>query len=272
LLTLVFDIDALKDLDETLRDKVEAEAKKAMEVLSQQTMTKVQELAQSELHSTREKYLENLSYFQAAENTWVINLDEKALWIEEGMEPHSMLDQLLASPKAKIGKKGRYITVPFDQSKRTSSQTSYQTDLTQAIKKELKSQKLPGLGVIEKGVDGKPKLGTLHRLNVPTPLKTHEGPGQGRGAIGQPRQGVTGIPHLQGVRISQHKLPGGRVVKTAMTFRTASESQRGKGVWEHPGTDEKLLLDKAFAWAQQELNGTIIPQILQAVQDGWSRG
>jgi hypothetical protein len=269
---LTFDIDCLKNLEKTIRDDVERHAKDAMTGLANQAHAKLIELAQRDLHSTREKYLDSVSFFEAAEGMFVLAIDEKAMWIEEGLEPYNMIDTLLKSPKAKHGKNGKYMTIPFDQKGKASSQTSYQTDLTNAIKTELKSRKLPGLSTIEKGIDGKPKTGLIHKLDVKTPLKTHQGPGQGKGAIGQPRQGVTGIPHLQGLRIYQHKLNSGKVVKTAMTFRTVSESQRGSGAWDHPGVDGKLLIDKTYEWCLEEYHGAILPQILERIKDGYDNG
>jgi very-short-patch-repair endonuclease len=65
------------------------------------TYSKVVELANERLHSTRSKFMDGLTTFQLDSSTFVINLDASAAWINDGMDAHSMLESLLASPKAK---------------------------------------------------------------------------------------------------------------------------------------------------------------------------
>lgn len=254
----------------TLAKEFEAQAKKAMEeglhALAVQTHAHIVEEVQQKLHSSREKYLDAL-HIREEDGAWFITLDEEAMFIEEGMEQHEMIDDLLKSPKAKTAADGsKYMVVPFKHNKGPASQTPAQKSLADTIKKELKSRG-GSWGKMEKNADGSMKTGLVHSFDImKEPIKTHEGPGQGHGPIGSVRQGNTGIPHLQGVRVYQKEIKGANgkthMEKSVMTFRVASSKQKGSGKWVHPGLEAKLFLDEAAEWAQKEFEGKIREGIL----------
>lgn len=270
MLLLNLDIGPFIDLKQHLRSDVEAAMAKATRDLSHQAHAHIVEQVQSKLHSTRQKYLDALHYAQVDKETWVISLDKNAMFIEEGIKPNTdMLDGLLKSPKAKTGKDGsRYIVVPFEHSKGPTSQTPAQTTLTQTIKSEMKSRGIkPG---IESGADGKPKSGLLHSFDVMhLPPKTQNGPGQGHGPVGGVRQGPTGIPFLQGVRVYQKPIKDKSghesMKKSIMTFRIASSKHRGQGRWVHPGLEAKKFLDEAAKWALEEWETKMRDQVLKSI-------
>jgi hypothetical protein len=246
------DMGSLLTLNESLKPKINAALKQAAESLSAQAYGHLLEQVQKNLHSTRSKYVDALSFKKVGASTWIINLDHSAMWIEDGMPEHEMLDNLLKSPKAKRAKDGsRYLVVPFQHNKGPTSQTQAAQDLTATIKRELKQRQIP-YGKIETDEHGKPKLGLLHSFDITKkPVKTHDGPGQGHGPIGEVRQGTTGIPFLQSIRIYQKEVKG-KVKRGIMTFRVASSKHKGSGKWIHPGLEPRNFFDETANWALQQ--------------------
>jgi hypothetical protein len=227
------------------------------------------ELAQSQLKTTRQEYLSNLSYEQAGPTLWTVTLKAKAMWIEEGMPRHEMVDDLLKN--ARVSKKGvRYKVIPFPI-KGASQTAPAAMPIRLAAMGALRRAKI-NMKEIERAVDGRPKVGALHKLDVMgSPIKTAVGPYQGHGAMGAVRQGMTGSPFLQGMRVMQRMVPNAQgmiqTTRTAMTFRVVTSLHKGSGRWVHPGVKAKKLLDQAFAWAENEWNTVIKPEILAAVQE-----
>lgn len=283
------DMSDIIRMEENLRPAMETAMKRAAEALTAETHAHIVEQVQQRLHSTREKYLAHLGFHQVNETTWVVDLMPGAFFIEEGLPPNfDMIDALLddsprpgsqapsgrpnvAKGRTKTAKDGsRYRVIPFEHSKGPSKQTPAMKSLTDTIKSELKRQKLPGIGTIEKNADGTPKTGFIRELDITKrPLKTGPGPGQGHGPVGSVRQGPTGIPFLQGVRIYQQKVTDKQgnesVKKFAMTFRIVSSKMKGQGRWVHPGLEGRRFFDEAFDWALDQWENKIKSQILDDV-------
>lgn len=184
------------------------------------------------------------SKYTAFSRRWDITVAEGESFVCQGAlihnSPHNMLEDLLASPKAKTNAKGgKYLSVPFKHGQPPTSSTPAQRNLDQTINKTMKSFGISPTK-IETNKDGSPKLGTLHTFDINKPLKTHEGVGQGQGAIGKPIQGHTGIPYLHNLKVIQsmgkNKAGEDVVQRSLVTFRMASSSQLGRGLWDHPGT------------------------------------
>lgn len=256
------DLASVLDMCEELEPKLKKALSDAARDLSVQTHAHIVEEVQRKLHSSRDKYTKALHFEQVTPETWVISLDESAMWIEEGMDQHEMIDNLTSSPKAKTAKDGsKYVVVPFEHKKGPTKQTSAQTDLTNTIKQEMQKRKIPYAG-IETDAEGKPKIGKLHSFDIlKEPVKTGNGPGQGHGAIGAVRQGNTGTPFLQGVRVYQ-KMVGDKPQRSIMTFRVASTKQKGSGKWVHPGLIAKKFFDDAALWALDLWEHKIAPDII----------
>lgn len=189
---------------------------------------------------------------------WDITVAEGSSFVCQGLvihnSKHSMVEALLSGKHVKVNSKGeKYAVVPFKHGPGLGTTvTPAQNSLTQTIKAKLKSEGIP-FGKIEKDAAGRPKLGMLHQLDITDkPLKTAEGPGQGKGPIGAAKQGPTGIPFLQGIRIYQReaaKVGGGTTVKRSiMTFRTVTAKHAAEGRWEHPGLDAKNIMEDAYKW------------------------
>lgn len=280
------DIKDLVDLRERISSEAEKAVKKAGQMLAAATHAHIVEQVQGKLRSTREKYLENLGFHQVNDNTWVVDLAPGAFFIEDGlpagfdMIPGLLDDSARPGAKSKPGaSKGRtktaadgsrYRVIPFEHNKAQTRQTPYAKDLTDTIKTELKRRGAPGLGTIEKDSGGQPRLGLVRKMDIMTaPKKIAEGPGQGKGPLGAVRQGPTGIPLLQGVRIYQQKVKDKvsgkeRIQKTAMTFRVVSSKHTSQGRWQHPGLEPRRFLDEAYVWALEEWKSKIGPEIAKS--------
>lgn len=259
---LNLDISALLNLQKSLEPAVKDSMARAAAKLTEATKAHIIEQANTKLHTRRQKFVEALTVFPIddKQGVWVVNLDKKARWIDDGMLEHEMIDDLLKSPKTKTSKDGsRYLSIPFDHSpgKGKTGTTPAGKTLIDTIRSELKTRGIP-FGKLEKGPDGKPLLGNLHNIDITkSPVKTIEGPGQGKGPIGDVRQGPTGIPFLQGIRIAQHavkdpKTGKDNVKRTITTFRTVSSKHKGTGRWVHPGLEPKHLLEEGADWAARQ--------------------
>lgn len=270
-------IAAHKDLTEQINRKLQAAARN----LAMQTHAHVKEQAAAKLRTRRDIYNENLDFEQLDTNTWAVVVREKARWIEDGQEPHSMLDDLLASPKAKRAKDGsKYITIPFKHSgKAPTKQTHTERELLGALKTEMKKMKI-SYGKVERNPDGSPKTGLLHSfdLNKPTqnrPAHGSEGPAGRAFSAHSPdsAEGPAGRPYLWGVRVYQHlkRNPDGSVDKhnatrEIFTFRTASSKQEAGKKWFHPGSAPVHLLDEAYTWAKDQWDNHIAPEIVLSLK------
>lgn len=232
---------------------------------------KATELAGQKLHSRRAMYIQGLKAPEKVdENTWVIALDAKVRWIDDGQTEYNMIQKMLGvgAKHVKTDKDGnRYMVIPFNHSpgRGPTSTTSAQQDLINTVKSELKKRGIP-FGGIEKNAAGAPKLGKLHSFSVMNkPLKTANGPGQGHGPVGQVKQGNTGIPFLQNVQIYQSQNKQGKTKRSILTFRVMSEKHREQGKWEHPGNAPINILDEATDWAVAAWEKDIAPAMLAKV-------
>jgi hypothetical protein len=265
------DVSGLVSLMDTPR-AAKAVLRKAGEKLTQQTREHIVEQANRRLKTRRQMYIDGLSAFQENAHTWVISLDAKVRWIDDGLQPHNMLDDLLKSKKAKIGKNGgKYIAIPFQHKKGPTQMTPAQSTLTATLKLEMAKFGVP-YGKIEKHPNGQPRMGVLHEFDIThVPLKSHNGAGQGWGPIGDVRQGPTGIPFLQGVQVRQRMAIDKKgkefVAREIMTFRIASDSQRDQpGRWDHPGTAPVPLIEEGAKWAKEHWETQVAPQIMNMIK------
>lgn len=221
-------------------------------------------------------YIDALS-LREEQGTFILSLDASVDFIESGMPQHNMLEALLASPKAQTALDGsRYLVIPFKQGpgKGATNTPASTLGLVEAVKAEMKKRKIPLAG-IERDDQGRPKLGKLHTFSVHGPMKTHEGPGQGWGPLGEPRQGPNerqkvgggpgggGTPFLAGVAVYQTAGEGGKVSKSVTTFRIAS-SKHEPPRWNHPGTPPAHIMDDTAKWAEEQVEH-MLPQIIEAV-------
>ncbi len=229
---------------------------KAVGTLAAATNQRIAQQVNEKLHSRRQAYKDALSFKQVADNLWVIELDAKALWIEEGKPQGSMLDDLLKSPKAKVSADGhKYIVVPFEHSKKPQHQTEEAQNITDVLKTSLKKAGV-SFQKLERNPDGSVKQGLLHAGDHGGPKKPH-----------------WTNRALDGVRIYQSaiKNPDGSVKtngkgqqmgrRDVMTFRIASEKHRGTK-WEYPGIEGMKFFDEAYIWAMEKWESEVLPALL----------
>jgi hypothetical protein len=268
-----------KDLEGLERD-----THKAVQLLAAQAHAHIKEQVQAKLHSRRQMYDEALSEVaEVAPGVWAITLEAKAVWIEEGMPPHSMVDDLLKK-NAKVAKDGStYKVIPFSQNKGPTMMSPGSAALAQALKSELKKRSIP-YAKIERDPTGAPKTGLLHKFSMSQPMRpagTAGKPGWGKGPIGSVMQGPNaqggsggGTPLLAGVSIYQTAIKGidgkpmldkkglQKAVRSIVTFRIVSSKHRGVK-WNYPGIEGTHFFEECETWLKQEWETNILPDLLR---------
>lgn len=270
--TINLDISQLIELNR-LEESARKEIQAAAAGLAAMTHGKLVELAQSKLRARRQLYVDGLTFFQSDEDVWIVQLAADVRWIDDGQPAHDMLDDLLASSKARTAKDGsRYVVVPFEHGpgKGPGTTTPAQQDLTSTVKAQMKMRGIP-FGTIETNGAGVAKIGRLHHFDVTNaPIKTADGPGQGHGPVGAARQGPTGIPFLRGVSVYQtpsSKAKSG-AKRSILTFRTASSKHRDGERWHHPGLPATNLMEEALRQATEEWEHRVAPSIVARIVAG----
>lgn len=247
-MALKFKVDAAKIAEQfkELAVEVEQDLRKAVGQLAAMTHAKVVERANNELKSTRKKFMDSLGFEEISPGVWVISIDEKGMFIEEGIETnHDMKPDLLKNG-AKTSKSGnRYKVIPFDYGKPPSQMTGSTQQLVSQIKRSLKQEQVP-FKKIERNSDGSPKVGKLHEFNF---------------GGGKPGKGNT--PALKGLSIYQSMTKSGNVKRDILTFRTVSSGPASAGKWMHPGLKAKKYLDWALEQATKEWETEILPAVLE---------
>lgn len=254
MITINLDPTDLVDFLDSLKPNVQKVLAEATAALAAATKTHIAEEANKKLHTRRDQFLEALDVMQMDANTWVVVLDAKAAWINDGTPERNMLEDLLKSPKAKRAKDGsQYLVVPFQHN--NAKRTSTQNALLGTIKDALKDVGLTP-NKIQLGADGKPKLGLVHQVDIKdSPLKSPR-LNIGHGDMGQVVQGATGIPILKGIRIYQRmgkdRRGNDQVQRTIMTFRVASSKQKPPQ-WDRKAQEGVHLMEEGEKWAKEQL-------------------
>lgn len=213
-----------KDIDQ-LTSEIQAKAREGVQILAGQAHAFIVDKANTQLKSTREIYIDALDIkrIESSPNQeiWSVTLDKSAKWIEDGQPRHEMLDYLTKGPKAKTAKDGhKYTVIPFKHNKPQNKNSLAQQKLANFVKNELEKRGL------DKTItrDGRPVLGRAATLNL-----------SGKGAP----TSKFNKPLLHGLTIYQRevKTQEGKtqIKRDVMTFRVASDKQKGSGLWEHPG-------------------------------------
>lgn len=252
-----------------MEDVIKADFKEIGAKVAEAAYAYAVEEAKKRLHSRQGMYIEAL-FIGEQDGVHLLVLDAKAVWIEDGQPAFNMLEKLLSSPKAKTGKNGKYLAVPFNNAQ--GSPPAAQQNLIQTVTSHFKSKGID-LNKIETHADGTPKTGLLHKFDMDegplrdSPRRTY----QGHGKFGKPVQGHSGIPFLKGVRVYQKQIEDKKTGKSSIqrfvgTFRMASESQVGSGKWDHPGnspigifkdTEEYVKTQFDKEWAGKLLDSII---------------
>lgn len=233
------ELDASGMLDEDFGNEMRSKLAQAMHELAQMTFTHILEQAELQLNTRSGLYSQSLkSPKKINDFQYEIALDSKADWIEKGIpKGFDMLPGLLKSPKAKNGKNGKYIIIPFDHLK--SKQTPQQKHLKQAIFDHFKGQTpAPGKHNIK-------AHGLITKKDGALKAKLMESP--------------EGRPFLQSTMV--YNKGGGK--QDIKTFRTATEKHKGVK-WIHPGIKPFDGLEQGAKWAEQNLE-TILKNLSQGL-------
>lgn len=252
-LKIKIDIAAIASQFKQLATEVKQDLEKGVERLAAATNAHVRMEAEENLSGpTYLKFNKSIGFDNVSPGIWVVSIDEKGMWVEEGLHPNFDMKPGLLKNAKDVSERGyKYRSVPFDMGKSKSTSTGYEFNLRQRVKSELAKNKIP-FKKIEKDANGKPKEGLLHKLNFGGEI-----PGKGN------------TPVLQGLSIYQTVTKTGNVRRDIMTFRTVSgDPQSGSAnKWMHPGYDAKKFLDHAQEWAEKEWENTILPEILSRWKD-----
>jgi hypothetical protein len=246
---LKFEIDVDQLTSHLKEFKVEAQKmlEEGVKAASAMTYAKAQELAGQKLRTRLEEYRKALHYREVTQGVWVVELDEKALWIEDGKPAGSMVDDLLRN-NPKVNKKGqRYKAIPFDQADGARAEGSEKlTNILNLLKTELKARGIP-YKKLETNPDGSPRIGKLHKFNVESPKPTAK----------------ASTPALYGVSIYQRETQRGKVQRDIMTFRIVTDEHKREGKWYYPGKEGVKIFEEVYDWVSREWETTILPDIMK---------
>jgi hypothetical protein len=244
------DISQLTHALNNYAEEVVKDLQKGIKALAIDTHNHIKEEAQNKLHSFREKYLESLSPAEQVDDyLWVITLNEKANWIEEGRpEPYDMKPGLLKD--GKISKDGhKYRVVPMNQGKTPTQMSAntagYEQNMVNLVKHELKKKGIPYKKLEIDPKTGSPRIGKLHTLDIDSHI-----PGKGN------------TPQLHGINIYQTKQKDGSVKRSITTFRTVTDKNDQKDKWIHPAVEARDFFKNAKTWAEKEWEQKILPAII----------
>jgi hypothetical protein len=264
---VTIDFSDLTDIGGELDSNLKKIAEQAQYELGVQSHAKGLQLASERLHSRREMFVDAWK-MDPKDDAFYLVLAGKAVWIDEGLPANYLFQALMDSPKAKTTQNGnKIVVVPFKQNVGSgpTNTTPYNLELVDAVKKEFKKQNIPWQK-IQKDDQGRPIHGLIQQVKgINTPIKTQEGPGMGKGAIGDPRQGHTGISFLKGAYLYQNEAQDKEgkpfTQRGAITFRTASENHPEK--FTHPGLEATNIIESTWDWAINELEKEILPKLFK---------
>lgn len=237
-------IDDFEGVMEEFKKDLQVELNQAVERLADMTLEKTLEFAGEKLHTTLHIYKDNLSSRKEGTGVYIVSLDQKALFLEEGLPNNfDMKPGLLKN--AKTSKAGnRYAVVPFSHDTKPSQTGPKAQDLIDQVKKVLKQENIP-FKKIELDKNGSPRLGLLHKIDIDSAKPTAK----------------ASTPALQGLRIYQNKDEKGKVSRGIFTFRTVTDGPKGVDKFIHPGLEANQFMDKAFAWAMDTFDKEIMPEL-----------
>lgn len=228
-------------------DKLKARADQEAKNIAVLTHAFIASKAKSELNSFQQQaYLgkneENLRYSKLGDGIYLIELDAKASFIEDGSPKRFMKWLLDNNPKAKTAKDGsRYAHIPFSHAKSNSTKNvnDPKSSFYDIVSKRLKEENID-LNKIERNTDGTPKLGIIHKINTNSIIASEKN----RSNFSSPRSqemaakiGLkphSGIHKLENLLVTQRKTKSGEVVKEAITIRTISSKHETEGRWYYP--------------------------------------
>ena len=281
---LTFSVDVASIAAEIQKSvsEVEKDIMKAVGNLAKATHRKTGEFADEGLskdasgnprESNRiDTYKKNLDWEEIGDGIYVVYLKEPALWVEEGLP-----DNFDMKPGLLKGKKTRVIPIKYSgksiKGYEAQQAAALRTEIDENMKevnegRKANKQKPINLKRIEKDANGNPIVGEmkgpgnsewkkLHTFNFTENNKFLSWIG---------KRGQKGTHPLARVNVYQ-KMENGNVRRDIVAFRTVKADPAQPGKWRHPGLEGKKFMDKALAWAEQEWETTMLPEL----EKKWSK-
>lgn len=264
------------------KDNIMAALKEDVKTLAIRTHAFIIEKARSELEGYMlEAYLgrsgksgnlgTNIRLVHVSDVLHVIELDQKAMWIEDGRKPTFMGDWMLQSAKTKTAKDGsRYLVVPFNLAhlagkRQGGSGAGIPALETMARSALQKVRPRIAAGKIAYGADGKPQLGSLTKVPIDEPDRTVSGffsrPRSAEMAALTGLKAHEGIFYGKGAHLTQKKtrLLNGKesTSRDITTFRVLSSKHKAEGRWMYPEVKPFGAFDAAHKWAESQLSDMV---------------
>lgn len=229
-----------------------------------------------------------LRWVKVTDGMWVVELDERAKWLEEGRK-ETFMGEWLLKPGAKGVKRAKdgslYRAIPF---KETSGKkdTSSHPALAQIVRDYAKQNKI-NLTKIEKGPDKIPKTGMMQKLDI----RPHDATGYAPGVLwSRPRteeeakltgfKAHSGIFKLQGAAVFQNVYDKGQLItdpvkakkiaatkkgsvkRETVVFRVISSKHELENRWMYPEVKPVNFFQKAYDNANEQWS-----KIVKSIED-----
>ncbi len=225
-------INSLKELKKPINQSIE---RLAMAAYNQAIA-----LVNQKLKSDREKgiYLKNLHFEKNSTggfNTYLIILNEEALFIEDGAPDQDMRKTHL--------KNRDYVRIPFKHSDKVpAGEKSKQSDIVREIKTAMKENKIPlTKAIVDK--NGNPVLSAPGQPRAAAMIKKINSAYKGS---------VSGQSILNNLNVYQteriNRAGNKTIDRTYLTFRTLSKNSSAK--WIIPGKPGIKIFDEVYKWIE----------------------
>lgn len=248
---IILDLADLQQKFNISREQVDDVCDNMAKTLAARYAQKLEGLAQSSLHKTRERYIRNIRVIDSGRMEGTVMLDyskDKLIrMIEEGASAFDMKEKMLSSPKAKISAKGgRYITIPFRWGTpgalgESSAFSGIMPSQVYSVAKKM-TQDIPMSG-------GGMRSGGLDASLLPTPFSQPQTRGNLKDSSGKilfhAYEHKTSL--YQGMVKSQDSATG---QNRYFSFRRVS-SNSDPDAFIHPGIEQHGLVNKALAQFDQ---------------------
>lgn len=206
-------------------------------------------------------------WIEISKGLWIVEIDPKAAWIEEGRGPTSMATEqwLLKPGKAKRAKDGSlYRSIPFTHSRTGQARGKHLSPVKDVpIFRNMINRALADVGLPKKGLimgAAGPKVGLIAKLNIKDPgiegLRSKP-----RSAEDAAKSGLkphAGIFLLQGAAVYQRKdEKTGKFTRETVVFRTVSSKHANEGRWMAPAVAPFNSMKAASEYAQKQVDDMI---------------
>lgn len=247
-------------------------------------------------HPNVDKTPRHVRWKKIDNGTWVVEIDEKAKWIEEG-RPRTFMGEewwLLQPGKAKVAKDGStYRAIPMTKMK--GSKPTFETGLlgegpasvmSKAIRSAAKEQKI-SLTAIEKDKEGLPIAGPvnpktglkgpaiLHKLQIKEPeggrqefplFYSKERTAEESKATGL--KPYSGSFHVKGAVVTQREVKPGKFKKETIVYRIISSKHRNDNRWYYPEVKPFHAIPAAHKYAQESID-LYIKELEEEIKAQW---